>query len=156
MVGIAGSGKTTYVRSKLPGHAYVSMDELQKDGSWMDKRHKLIERYGKERPLNLAGLSSRNKEAECILADDALKDGRDVAVDDTNLTPEIRRPYVLLAQKHGAAIRAVFFSNTRVGRYRNSKRKGRDKVPDDAVTGQIARMERPTEEEGFDSILVMG
>ena len=156
MVGIAGSGKTTYVRSQLPGHVYVSMDDLQQDRSWVGKRHKLIERYGKERPLNLPGLSSHNKEAECVLADDALKAGRDVAVDDTNLTPEIRRPYVLLAQKHGAAIRAVFFSNIRVGRYRNSKRKGRDKVPDGAVTEQIAKMQRPTEEEGFDSILVMG
>ena len=154
MVGIAGSGKTTYVRYNLPGHDYVSMDDLQKGGSWPAERRRLVDRYGEERPLSLSKLSSRNKEAECVLVDDALKARRDVVVDDTNLTREIRKPYLQLAQKHRAAIRAVFFSNVRVARRRNSKRTGKDRVPEEAVRGQLTQMERPTKEEGFDSVLV--
>lgn len=154
MVGIAGSGKTTHVRGALPGHIHVSMDSYRDDASWPAERRSLIERFGKERPLNLAELSSRNKEAECVLVDDALRAGRNVVVDDTNLTREIRRPYVLLARKHGAAIRAMFFSNTRAARHRNSRRTGRDRVPEDAVTGQLAKIERPSKKEGFDDVLV--
>ncbi len=154
MVGIAGSGKTTYARGALPGHVHVSMDGHRDDASWPAKRRSLIDRFGEERPLELAGLGSRNKEAECVLVDDALRAGWSVVVDDTNLTREIRRPYVLLARKHGAAVRAVFFSNTRAARHRNSRRAGRDRVPEDAVTGQLAKMERPSKEEGFDDVLV--
>lgn len=88
------------------------------------------------------------------MVDDAPAAGGSVVVDDTNLTREICRPYVLLARKHGAAIRAVLF-NTRVARRRNSRRVGKDRVPEDAVTGQLAKMERPAEE-GLDSVLFMG
>ena len=103
---------------------------------------------------SLAELSNRNKEAECVLADDALKARSDMVADDTNLTSEIRRPYLLLAQKHRTAIRAVFFSDVRAARHRNSKRTGKDRVPEDAVREQLAKMERPAEEEWFDSVLV--
>lgn len=156
MVGIAGSGKTTYARGALPDHTHMSMDIYRDDTSWPAKRRSLIGRYDRERPIGSTPISSNTKKAECVLVDDALAAGRSVVVDDTNLTREIRRPYVLLARKHGAAIRAVFFSNTRVARHRNSKRVGKDRVPEDAVTGQLAKMERPAKEEGLDSVLVMG
>ena len=155
MVGIAGSGKTTHVRDRFPGHAHVSMDIYKEDVLWPAKRHILIDRFDKERPLKLVRLSSRTKEAECVLVDDALKAGSSVVVDDTNLMREIRRPYVMLARKHGAAVRAVFFSDVMVARYRNSKRTGKDRVPEPAITGQQARMEKPSDSEGFDSIMVI-
>lgn len=152
MVGVAGSGKSTYVRKMLPYHTYVSMDNLIKDPMWKGKRHDLINRYENEQPLGNDHPNSRNKKAECVLVDDALREGKDVVVDDTNLTKEIRRPYVLLARKHGADIRAVFFWNTWTARIRNKRREREERIPDDAITGQIAEMVRPTKEEGFDSI----
>lgn len=174
MVGIAGSGKTTYANGTFPNHARVSLD-ANKRGLPRDERFRLMDRYGQENPLGLerqppgmppnpAGpgyaeslsgdQGSGNRRAEYVQMADFLKAGRDVAVDDTNLTRELRWPYVLLAKKHGANVRAVFFSNVRAARHRNSKRAGKDRVPEDAVRGQLAKMERPTEEEGFDSVLV--
>lgn len=155
MVGVAGSGKTTHVRKALPDHAYVSMDELRKDQMWPTKRRNLIERYEQELPLGEEHPNSGNKKAECVLVDDALREGKDTVIDDTNLTQEIRRPYILLARKYDANIRAIFFWDTRVARIRNAKRKGDKKVPSDAITGQIAKMKRPHEVEGFDSVCVV-
>lgn len=154
MVGVSGSGKTTYARKEFPDHAYVSMDELQKGQTWPAKRHNLIERYEQERPLGDSHPNSGNKKAECVLVDDALREGKDTVIDDTNLTQEIRRPYVLLARKYDANIRAIFFWDTRTARIRNSKRK-EDRVPKDAITGQMAKMERPYKTEGFDSVDVI-
>ena len=155
MIGVAGSGKTTYVRKALPGHAYVSMDNLRKDQMWPTKRHNLLERYEQELPLGEKHPNSGNKKAECILVDDALREGRNVVIDDTNLTQEIRRPYILLARKYDVNIKAIFFWDTRVARIRNSKRKGEEKVPEDAIMGQIAKMERPYEVEGFNSVKII-
>lgn len=87
---------------------------------------------------------------------DFLKTGRNVVVDDANLTRDLRRPYILPARLYGAAARAVFFTGVRAARYRNSKRVGDYRMPEDAATGQLARMERPTGEEGLDSVLAMG
>lgn len=77
-----------------------------------------------------------------------------MVVDDTNLTREIHQPYALLARNHGATIRAALPSNTKAARHRNSRLTGKDMVPEDAVTGQMAKMERPSNEEGFDDVLV--
>lgn len=155
MVGVAGSGKTTYVRKMLPDHAYVSMDKLQKEQMWPARRHILIERYEQEQPLGENHPNSRNKMAECVLVDDALRDGKDTVIDDTNLTQEIRRPYILLARKYDTSIRAIFFWDARLARIRNAKRKGKERVPEDVITGQIAQRERPHDTEGFDSVDVI-
>lgn len=176
MVGIAGSGKTTYTNDRFPNHARVSLD-MNKKHLPRDERFRLMDRYEQGNPLGLerqppgmppnpagpgyaVSLSgdqgSGNRRAEYVQMADFLKAGRDVVVDDTNLTRELRWPYVLLAKKHGANVRAVYFTNIRAARYRNSKRAGDDRVSEDAVTGQVARMESPTVEEWFDSILVKG
>ena len=86
MVGIAGSGKTTHAGRKFPGYVRISMDEYRKDGSWPGKRRELIGRFHGELPVGSIRLTSGNKKAECVLADDALRTGRSVVVDDTNLT----------------------------------------------------------------------
>ncbi len=154
MVGIAGSGKTTYATDMFPGHVQVSMDRYRKDKSWAVKRRGLIHRYDCERPLGSILIDSGNKKAECVLVNDALKEGRDVIVDDTNLTKKIRRPYVILAQKHRAVIRVVYFRNIRQAYARNARRvKGEDVVPKKAIDKQRDELEPPSENEGFDTIL---
>ena len=174
MVGIAGSGKSTHANERFPGHARVSLD-INKINLPSAERLRLMDRYEREDPLGLArqppevppnpagsghvqSLSgdqgSGNRKAEYVQMADFLEAGMDVVVDDTNLTRELRWPYIALARRHGARVRAVLFTNVRVARHRNSKRTGDDRVPEDVLVGQIARMERPTKEEGFDDILV--
>lgn len=52
MVGIAGSGKTTYSNDMFLSRACVSLDINQKSMPW-DERTRLIERYEQEDPLGL-------------------------------------------------------------------------------------------------------
>lgn len=175
MVGISGSGKTTYANERLQSHARVSLD-INKRNLPQDERFRLMDRYGQEDPLGLerqpsktppnharskctkslsGNQSSGNRRAEYVQMADSLGAGMDVVVDDTNLTREIRWPYIVLARRHGARVRAVLFTNARVARRRNLKRSGYDRVPEDVITGQLVMMERPTGEEGLDSVLVM-
>lgn len=174
MVGIADSGKTTYANDRFQNHAHVSLD-INRRGMTRDERLGLMDRYGRENPLGLGRQPSNmppnpagkrhaeslsgdqgsgNRRAEYIQMADFLEAGRDVVVDDTNLTRELRWPYILLARRHGATVRAVCFTDVRTARMRNARRVGDDRVLEDTVTGQIAKMERPTKEEGFDSVIV--
>ena len=151
MVGIAGSGKTTHAGRKFPGYVRISMDEYRKDGSWPGKRRELIGRFHGELPVGSIRLTSGNKKAECVLADDALRTGRSVVVDDTNLTGAIRRPYVALARKHGARARAVFFTDFERARVQNAGR-AEGRVDGSILERQLGELERPAESEGFDSV----
>ena len=152
MVGIAGSGKTTYAAKAFPGHVRVSLD-INRERLSPAERNRLVERYDAERPLGPVQLSN-NRKAECVQMDDALREGRDVVVDNTNLTRRIRRPYIALARRHKAArVRAVFFDDFELACARNARRpKGRKRVPGDVVIEQDGMLEPPTEREGFDSV----
>lgn len=153
MVGIAGSGKTTYANSRFPDYVHVSLDTNRKSLPLVVRR-RLIQRYDRERPLDLVNISS-NRKVECVQMDDTLKDNRSVVVDDTSLTREVRRPYVELAQKHGAAIRAVFFTNVEQAYVWNEGRANKpdeDMVPKHVLDEQCERLEPPTKNEGFGSI----
>lgn len=154
MVGLPGSGKTTYARVKLSRHAYISVDNVRDLRSWRRRRRILIARYDEERPVRL-GRMSGNKKAECMMVGDALAAGRSVVVDDTNLTRAVRRVYVALARMHGAHIRAVFFADFEGARARNAMRAGNDRVPDDAVDRMRDLLEPPAKSEGFDKVDVM-
>ena len=155
MVGIAGSGKSTYSSRWFSRYVHISMDTYHKDASWPVKRARLIRRCDRERPAGTIRISSGNKKAECVLADDALSRGKNVVVDDTNLTRAIRRPYLALARKHGASIRAVFFSDFERARAQNAGRTDdEDRVDESALSRQLDELERPSKGEGFDDILV--
>lgn len=152
MAGIAGSGKTTYAAKAFPGHIHVSLD-INQERLPSAERIRLVERYDRERPLGSVQLSN-NRKAECVQMDDALREGRGVVVDNTNLTKRIRRPYVALARKHKATrVRAVFFNDFELACARNASHpRGRKRVPGNVVIEQDGTMEPPTKSEGFDSV----
>ncbi len=170
MVGVPGSGKTTYVRKELSGHAHISLDINNKTLKRGD-RTTLLERYQQEEPLNLGqqpygmppnpagreyrgSLSreqgSRNRKREYMQMADALGAGRDVVIDDTNLTSTIRWPYILMARQYGATVTAVYFTDVALALERNRARTGSDRVPDHILRRQCGMLEMPRMEEGFD------
>ncbi len=170
MVGVPGSGKTTYARERLPGHVHVSLD-VNNLVLTNDDRAALLGRYEREGPLNLgrqpSGMppnpagrryrdalsreqGSRNRKREYVQMADALRTGGDVVIDDTNLTRAIRWPYILMARQHGAAAVAVYFTDVALALERNSARTGRARVPDRILRMQCGALEIPHREEGFD------
>ena len=122
------SGKSTFYRERLAAtHEHVSKD---------------LFRHNKNRGRRQARLLEA-----------ALRAGRSVVVDNTNPTPEDRKPLIELAREHGARTVAYFFeSGTRDSWERNGRREGRARVPDVAIFATSKKLLPPSRSEGFDEV----
>ncbi len=130
MVGLQGSGKSTWVREHLAAsHAVVSKDD------WPTAR--------------------RREPRQRRVVDELLAAGRDVVVDNTSPAPADRLPLIGLAQAHGASVRAVHLDvPLQVGLARNAQRPERCMVPLVGILATRARLVPPTTAEGFDAVEV--
>jgi predicted kinase len=130
LVGLPGSGKTSFVRARLAGHAHVSKDLMR---------------------------STRDRSArQLALVAQALAAGRSVVVDNTNLRLTDRAPLIAAARAAGAKVVGYFFDATAKDCLaRNRGREGKARVPDVAIHVARARLEPPTREEGFDALFIV-
>ena len=147
MIGIPGSGKTTLAEVAFPDHVHISLDALKRFPA--SRRHELQRRCESGEPPHTMWLS-RNRQMEYVVVHDVLKEGRNIVIDDTNVTEEIRRIHISLAQEHGASIKAISFTNTRQAYVRNAGREGR--LDDAVLDGFLGKMEPPRMSEGFEFI----
>jgi predicted kinase len=131
MVGLQGSGKSTWVSEHLAGtHAVVSKDH------WPHARRR----------------EARQRRVVAQL----LADGAHVVVDNTNPSRAERAALVAAARAAGVAVRAVWVDTPiDVCAGRNVARAGRARVPDVGLYATAARFEPPTVEEGFDRVDVV-
>ncbi|MGY2066589.1 AAA family ATPase [Blastococcus sp. SYSU DS0619] len=131
MVGLQGSGKSTWTARSLVGtHAVVSKDH------WPNARR----REARQQRV-VAGL---------------LAEGRSVVVDNTNPSPAERAPLVALAREAGVPVRAVWIDTPlEVCLDRNAAREGRAQVPLAGLLGTRARFVPPSTGEGFDRVDVV-
>src|SRR5687767_5044543 len=83
LIGLQGSGKSTFARARLSMHAYVSKDLLRNNRRPGRRQRQLIEM--------------------------ALVEGRSVVVDNTNPTLEERLDLIQLGRSYGAEIVGYYF-----------------------------------------------
>jgi predicted kinase len=131
MVGLQGSGKSTWVARHLAGtHVVVSKDH------WPNAR--------------------RREARQRRVVDELLSQGRDVVVDNTNPAPADRAALVAAARRHGATVRAVHVDvPVPVCMERNARREGRARVPVVGVLATARRLVPPSTTEGFDRVDVV-
>src|SRR4051812_26166158 len=131
MVGLEGSGKSTWVAEHLAAtHVVVSKDH------WPNARH----REARQR-RGVAGL---------------LAEGASVVLDNTNPSPAERAPLVELAGAAGVPVRAgVLDVPVALGRGRTDARPGRAGVPLVGLHGPAARLVPPSADEGFADVVVV-
>ena len=126
MVGLQGSGKSTYARSQLPQHRLISKDLLRNNSKRQRRQLQLIEQ--------------------------SLQAGEAVVVDNTNPHPEDRQPLIELARKLKAPVRAVFLDTPReICWERNAARD--TPVPEVGLKVVHSRLQPPGLEEGFDEVI---
>jgi predicted kinase len=127
LVGLQGSGKTTYFCKHFADtHAHISRD-VQKTA-------------GQEAALMQA----------CLCA------GRCFALDNTNATKSVRARYIRQAKAAGFRVICYFFDTpvrTAIGR--NNHRKDKKPIPVPAILRSAKFLEAPALEEGFDEIHVV-
>ena len=131
LVGLQGSGKSTWVAAHLAGtHVVVSKDH------WPNARR-------------------REARQQRVVAE-LLAEGHCVVVDNTSPAAEERAPLIAIARAAGIPVRAVWIDTpVEVCLERNEGRPGRARVPLVGVLGTRARLVPPTVEEGFDRVDVV-
>ncbi|MGY1835698.1 3-oxoacyl-ACP reductase FabG [Blastococcus sp. SYSU DS0510] len=131
MVGLQGSGKSTWVGAHLAGtHVVVSKDH------WPNARR-------------------REARQQRVVAE-LLAAGHSVVVDNTHPAPEDRAALVALAREAGVPVRAVWLDTpAEVCLARNAARTGRARVPLVGLHATRARFVPPSVDEGFDRVDVV-
>jgi predicted kinase len=124
MIGVALSGKTTYREANFTNHEVIAL-------SYYD--------------------NNRNEEMRVI--EEYLKEGKNIVVDDTNLTRKIRKLHIDLAKKYSAKIIGIFM-NTSSNLLQQRQLRRHNPFPTVAINKQIKELETPLKDEGFDSLIV--
>jgi predicted kinase len=127
LVGLPGSGKTTFARARLAGHVTVSKD--------------------------LMPGTHRRDERQLALVREALGAGRSVVLDNVNPGVADRAPVIAAARALGATVVGyVLDVEAKECLRRNRARTGPARVPDVAIFVNRKRLQPPTLAEGFDAL----
>ena len=123
MIGIPGSGKSTFCDAKFPGWRVISRDILR-------TRHR-------EEQLLADTVASR---LPCV-------------IDNTNVSRAERAKFIAAGKAAGYRIVGYYLrSNIDECLKRNARRTGKARIPDAGVRGRAAQLERPGYTEGFDEL----
>lgn len=123
-MGIQGSGKSTFY------HRFLASEYVH---------------------INLDTLKTRYRESTAF--SEAIANGENIAVDNTNPTKADRARYISAAKAAGYKIIGYFMeSKLKVCMERNEKREGKAKVPSKAIAATSNKLQMPSYDEGFDKL----
>jgi predicted kinase len=104
--------------------------------------------------INLDMLKTRAREDVVLHACLAAK--QPIVIDNTNVTRAQRAKYISLARAAGFEVSGYFFETTLEDAIaRNRRRTGKQCIPERGLLGTFRKLERPTLDEGFDSLSVV-
>ena len=126
LVGIAGCGKTTFCQKYISQHTRISLDDIPK----------------------------HNRNTQDRLVEQALAEGKNIVIDDTNLTKKIRSRHITLAQRFGAAIKAVYF-DLPMQKIQIQNRRRDVSLESHIIFHMKKQLEPPSYDEGFDFIQII-
>lgn len=131
-VGLPGSGKSTYYREHFAAtHDHVSKDVMAKVRDADARQEKMVTA--------------------------ALAAGRNVVVDNTNPSRQVRAPLIAAAKRNGARVIAYYFDcSVKQCLTRNRGREGKARVPDVAIFVTAKKLQKPAVDEGFEEVHVIG
>ncbi len=137
LVGLSGSGKSTWAEGKLGVLSSDAVRHLLADDPTDQTIHARVFRVVR----NLL-----KQRLELI---------RPVTyIDATNLTPKERAPYVAIAKRHGASVEAVFF-HVSVAECQRRNRLRQRVVPDEAIAAMARKLVAPKVSEGFSKVTTL-
>ena len=123
MIGIQGSGKSTFCQKYLPNFYRINLDTLK-------TRHQ-----------------------EQLAIDECFRCGRNFVIDNTNPTIDERGKYILRAKKEGYKILGYFMeSKIKDCIERNNQRTGKACIPATAIAATSNKLQLPSYDEGFDEL----
>jgi predicted kinase len=127
LIGIQGSGKTTFYRERFfDTHIRISLDVL------------------------------RTRPRERAFLETCLRTSQRFVVDNTNVRAAERAVYIEAAKRAGFRVIGYFLETTLGDALRrNAQRAGRAKIPPAGVGAALKRLERPKLEEGFDELYLV-
>jgi predicted kinase len=138
LVGLPGSGKSTYVKNFA---GVLSSDEIRR----------LLSDDPGDQSIHRQTFATLRQ-----LLKTRLELKRPVTyIDATNLTPAARRPFIKIAQDHGGVAEAIFFEvSVKECQRRNGLRER--VVPDEVIEKMAQRLRAPTRGEGFARVMIVG
>lgn len=136
MVGLPGSGKTTYLETHRVGGIRLSLDDFR---LLMTGR----EFFPPFEPMAAAWLEATGRYL--------LSHGYNIVIDTTSLKASLRRKWTGIAKEYGASTRAICMDTSYADCLERNA--GRDrKVPEEILRRMSEDFEEPTGAEGWDTI----
>ncbi len=155
LVGIPGSGKSTYLDGILNAPTYNDLKDavvLSTDRFLENEAEKTGETYNTVFKENI-------KLAEMQMAADmkaAIHAGKDIVWDQTNLTAKVRKNKMAQIPAHYERIAIVFSADPVILNQVNEERaKFGRAIPDHILTSMEQNFEMPTKEEGFSQVIII-
>lgn len=146
LVGVPGSGKSTYLKAKVIEVATVASSD--------NTIETVAEEYGftySEAFKDLIGFATKVFERDLETAIDL---NEDIAIDRTNLTPKVRKRFIDMFKKAGYTVTAVVFETPEADEWKRrlDSRSGKF-IPQTVLDSMSVNFVYPNMYEGFDYVV---